>query len=196
LKKRIIVYAGQYYDTETGLHYNYHRYYDPSLGRYLRADPSHYLNPDRIGIPFLVPKLLYNPQGLHDYNYTANNPSSRTDTFGLDSFGDDGWPGSGTMFPGWFEDEVDKHMDALVEVAKEDIKCFAKCTVFDVLIPEAEIKAVIAALNQAKKEAYRRAWKIAGAAAGVGKKMAKRYSTYSTGYAIIKCAVECTSCKR
>ncbi|MFZ1986986.1 MAG: RHS repeat-associated core domain-containing protein, partial [Desulfatitalea sp.] len=32
-------FAGQYYDNETGLHYNYHRYYDPKIGRYLRADP-------------------------------------------------------------------------------------------------------------------------------------------------------------
>ena len=26
-------FAGQYYDSETGLHYNYHRYYDPRTGR-------------------------------------------------------------------------------------------------------------------------------------------------------------------
>jgi len=32
-------FPGQYYDQETGLHYNYHRYYDPSIGRFLRADP-------------------------------------------------------------------------------------------------------------------------------------------------------------
>ena len=32
-------FAGQYYDVETGLHYNYHRHYDPSVGRYLAADP-------------------------------------------------------------------------------------------------------------------------------------------------------------
>jgi RHS repeat-associated protein len=32
-------FPGQYYDTETGLHYNYHRYYDPSTGRYLTPDP-------------------------------------------------------------------------------------------------------------------------------------------------------------
>ena len=32
-------FAGQYYDGETGLHYNYHRYYDPATGRYLTPDP-------------------------------------------------------------------------------------------------------------------------------------------------------------
>jgi RHS repeat-associated protein len=32
-------FPGQYHDQETGLHYNYHRYYDPRTGRYLRPDP-------------------------------------------------------------------------------------------------------------------------------------------------------------
>ena len=32
-------FPGQYEDEETRLHYNYHRYYDPRTGRYLRADP-------------------------------------------------------------------------------------------------------------------------------------------------------------
>ena len=33
------VYPGQYYDPETGLHYNYFRYYNPQTGRYITPDP-------------------------------------------------------------------------------------------------------------------------------------------------------------
>lgn len=33
-------FAGQYYDDETGLHYNFRRYYDPDIGRYLTPDPK------------------------------------------------------------------------------------------------------------------------------------------------------------
>jgi RHS repeat-associated protein len=32
-------FPGQYHDAETGLHYNYFRYYDPVLGRYCSLDP-------------------------------------------------------------------------------------------------------------------------------------------------------------
>ncbi len=32
-------YQGQVYDAETGLYYNRHRYFDPSLGQYISADP-------------------------------------------------------------------------------------------------------------------------------------------------------------
>jgi RHS repeat-associated protein len=32
-------FAGQYEDTETGWHYNWHRFYDPDTGRYLTPDP-------------------------------------------------------------------------------------------------------------------------------------------------------------
>ncbi|TBL89118.1 RHS repeat-associated core domain-containing protein [Hafnia alvei] len=30
---------GQQYDEESGLHYNRHRYYDPTIGRYITQDP-------------------------------------------------------------------------------------------------------------------------------------------------------------
>jgi len=32
-------FPGQYYDAETGTHYNYFRDYDPSTGRYVQSDP-------------------------------------------------------------------------------------------------------------------------------------------------------------
>ncbi len=32
-------FPGQYFDQETGLHYNYFRTYDPSTGRYTTSDP-------------------------------------------------------------------------------------------------------------------------------------------------------------
>ncbi len=31
-------FPGQYYDSETGFYYNFHRYYSPEVGRYLRED--------------------------------------------------------------------------------------------------------------------------------------------------------------
>ncbi|EOV9643360.1 RHS repeat-associated core domain-containing protein [Cronobacter sakazakii] len=32
-------YQGQYFDAETGLHYNRFRYYDPDAGRFISQDP-------------------------------------------------------------------------------------------------------------------------------------------------------------
>ena len=58
-------FPGQYYDSETGLHYNFHRYYSPKLGRYLTTDP--------IGI--------YG--GINLFIYGANNPIKYFDPFGL-----------------------------------------------------------------------------------------------------------------
>jgi RHS repeat-associated protein len=56
---------GQYYDSETGLHYNYFRYYDPRTGRYLTPDP--------IGLR----------GGANLYLYASVNPTNMLDPLGL-----------------------------------------------------------------------------------------------------------------
>ena len=58
-------FPGQYYDAETGLHYNYFRDYDPSVGRYVESDP--------IGLK----------GGANIYAYVASAPLGRFDEFGL-----------------------------------------------------------------------------------------------------------------
>jgi len=59
-------FQGQYFDEESGLHYNRHRYYDPDLGRYLTPDPV---------------KLA---GGLNQYRYVPN-PTGWVDPLGLTS---------------------------------------------------------------------------------------------------------------
>ncbi|WP_349921887.1 RHS repeat-associated core domain-containing protein [Aeromonas veronii] len=57
-------FQGQYYDAETGLHYNRHRYYQPDTGRFITPDP--------IGLA----------GGLNNYQYTPN-PTGWVDPLGL-----------------------------------------------------------------------------------------------------------------
>ena len=76
-------FPGQYENEETGLHYNWHRYYDPGIGRYLRADPSHSVQAVGLGVPYLIPFLLDKPQELNVYAYVQNDPVSGIDPLGL-----------------------------------------------------------------------------------------------------------------
>jgi RHS repeat-associated protein len=59
-------FPGQYFDAETGLHYNYFRDYEPQTGRYVQSDP--------IGLV----------GGLATYQYAYASPLIFQDRFGLD----------------------------------------------------------------------------------------------------------------
>jgi RHS repeat-associated protein len=62
-------FPGQYFQIETGLHYNHHRMYDPVTGRYTQPDPLRFVD------------------GPSIYAYAKNSPFMRVDRRGLWGFG-------------------------------------------------------------------------------------------------------------
>jgi len=110
-------FPGQYYDSETGLHYNMFRYYDPGLGRYITSDP--------IGLV----------GGFNTYNYVGSAPINAIDPTGLTKiYGN--WCGpdwTGGFKQPWDELADEQQGDALDPMDDLDSCCkihdknYAKC---------------------------------------------------------------------
>jgi RHS repeat-associated protein len=57
-------FPGQWFQLETGLHYNWHRQYDPSIGRYTQADPLGFVDgPSVYGYAGGGPQRSVDPDG-------------------------------------------------------------------------------------------------------------------------------------
>jgi RHS repeat-associated protein len=69
--KEVKLYTGQFDDAATGQDYYGARYYKPSMGKFIQADPM---------------VQAYNPQSLNHYSYVLNNPYKYTDPRGLWTF--------------------------------------------------------------------------------------------------------------
>ncbi|MDP2276020.1 MAG: RHS repeat-associated core domain-containing protein [Archangium sp.] len=76
-------FPGHYYDKETELNENWHRYYDPFSGRYLSPEPM-------LQKPAYVRLRASDGQAMATYAYAGNNPVRWSDSTGLDFGGDKG----------------------------------------------------------------------------------------------------------
>ncbi|UTG70743.1 AHH domain-containing protein [Neisseria subflava] len=77
-------FQGQYYDEESGLHYNRFRYYDPEIGRFVSQDP--------IGLQ----------GGMNLFEY-APNPIIWVDPLGLKNYRDRFWERAGEQDKGKYQ---------------------------------------------------------------------------------------------
>lgn len=94
-------FPGQYFDKETNLHYNYHREFDPWIGRYIQPDP--------IGaITAAMPTATSTLNQM--YSYVNDNPLAYTDSKGL--FIDTIWDVGNVIYDIWQGNWQDAAVDA------------------------------------------------------------------------------------
>ena len=98
-------FPGQYYDEETGLHYNYFRTYDPDTGRYVTSDP--------IGLG----------GGLSTYGYAASNPIVFSDRLGLAVDSD---PYRGPLYGTWVHTRFTQYVNSIGLIGNISFNTFGR----------------------------------------------------------------------
>jgi len=114
-------FAGQYFDSETGRHYNYFRDYDPSIGRYVEADP--------LGLK----------AGPDLYGYVRGEPLKRLDPRGLASFVDEWGTYNIDQPTSCIEDPITCGQNVPDDSAKP--VCFTRCALAKLIVGEFQAKA-------------------------------------------------------
>ena len=161
-------FPGQYKDEDTGLHYNYHRYYDSRTGRYLKTDP------------------IGSEEGLNLYAYVHNNPINYIDSQGLYN------PFRYLFLPirvggegkdiNPFNTQSRKVIGKAVEI-EQYTQCVVTCTI-PVLVGEAATQAAQFTANKVAKKLAKK-W-VKNATPYIGW-VSTAYSSYKT----IECFVDC-----
>ena len=116
-------FPGQYADAESGLYYNWFRYYDSELGQFIQDDPIGVLGRSidpQLNIlqsnAFIKMPYLYEIN--HGYNYGDSNPIMLMDYNGLFFCGDHCGSGGSTK---WIID------GPYTEACRRHDRCYAKC---------------------------------------------------------------------
>ncbi len=162
-------FPGQYHDTESGLHYNWHRYYDPRIGRYVTSDP--------IGLEV----------GLNSYTYVNNKPLVLKDVLGLM----EGFPGNP---PYMVPLTVDSPTDAVIsnplnqaiegEIRAAPVAIKEVCTcLLGVAVSFVAKEAGLKSLEHAAEKIGRHGF------AGFLKNYAKPAGLMYSGYGALKCII-------
>ncbi|MDI3284250.1 RHS repeat-associated core domain-containing protein [Polyangium sp. 15x6] len=148
-------FLGQYYDEETGLSYNLHRYYDPETGRYISRDPVGLIG------------------GFNAFAYADNKPTRMVDPSGLATAEITHRPEGGENKTGTSKE---KKLDPAVQEAVDNAKAkmggdwkgkAGKCAEIDALSQQAAAireklgpTATNAEVREALREEYRKGARI------------------------------------